>query len=80
LGLTTRGVFAPAATHEENGASALRALPERDADVAAPIEEHQAPTPLTDEERERKNAAYREYLRSEGLTPLNEATAAPTPE
>jgi serine/threonine-protein kinase len=36
--------------------------------------------PLSDDERARKNAAYRDYLTSQGLTPLREVEAEPEPD
>ena len=70
LGLTTRGIFAAIATRDASGNSALRAEPERDTGLG--VLESDPSAPLTDEERTKKDATYREYLRSEGLTPLNE--------
>jgi serine/threonine protein kinase len=72
FGLTARGVFTAVPTRDASGNLALRAEPERDADARVLGSDASASAPLSDEERVRKEAAYREYLRSEGLTPLNE--------
>lgn len=75
------------------GASGLRAVPELDA--ADHVEAATAATPISEAERSRRQAAYRAYLASQGLTPLREVlepardpinaeapepAAAPTPE
>ncbi len=75
LGITTRGVFASDPTRDPSGALSLRAEAERDVDVEGELRtlsDRWPTTPLSDEQRVRKEAAYREYLRSQGLTPLNE--------
>jgi len=72
----SRGVYAAEPTRDASGASALRAEPERD--TAAPAIEIE---PLSEAdrvakealERAAKEAAYRDYLKSEGLTPIGEA-------
>ncbi|MES1173724.1 MAG: serine/threonine-protein kinase [Myxococcales bacterium] len=73
FGLTSRGVFATLPTRDADGNAVLRAEPERDAQAPVVGEDSSVIAPLSDEERARKEAAYREYLQSEGLTPLNEA-------
>ena len=76
FGITTRGVIAAHAARDESGAPALLAVPEPERDVAQAeprtLTDRWPTTPLSDAERARKEAAYREYLRSEGLTPLSE--------
>lgn len=79
-----RGVFAREPTRDAQGAWALRAEPERDSSEAPPTTDSSAAFPLSAEDEARKQAAYRAYLESEGLTPLSEvlpsleAPAAPT--
>ena len=69
-----RGVFAADATREANGKLALRAQPELDVDGSVPgASEPGAATPMSDEERARKDAAYHDYLTNQGLVPLDEA-------
>jgi hypothetical protein len=73
--LQLRGVFAAEPTHAADGTLSLRAEPEVDRD------DEQAPpdpavAPISEAERIRRIVAYREYLRSEGLTPLREALPA----
>jgi len=65
-----RGVYATEPTHELNGALALRAVPEVNADGSA--EADAGATPISDAERSRREAAYRAYLRSQSLIPLRE--------
>jgi len=65
-----RGVYAAEPTREANGTLALRAVPEVDTGDAA---DDSATTPISDEERARRQAAYRDYLTSQGMTPLREA-------
>ncbi|MEI9953576.1 MAG: protein kinase [Pseudomonadota bacterium] len=72
-----RGVYATEPTHEANGALAVRALPEVNADGSA--EADRGATPLSAAERARREAAYRAYLRSQSLIPLREIDA-PTRE
>jgi hypothetical protein len=79
-----RGVYATEPTHEANGALALRAVPEVNADGSA---EADAGPMVSDAEQARREAAYRAYLRSQSLIPLREVetstqepTNAPTPE
>jgi hypothetical protein len=70
-----RGVFAREPTREADGTLALRAEPEVDSDPSADTDadtESTAATPISDAERARRVTAYREYLRSQGLTPLGE--------
>jgi hypothetical protein len=67
-----RGIYAAEPTRDEAGRLALRAVPEVD---APSDDESTATTPMTDIERARKQAAYRDYLRSQGLTPLREVLA-----
>ncbi len=69
---TARGIFAAEPTRDEAGRLSLRAVPEVD---APSVDESAATTPMTDAERARKQAAYRDYLRSQGLTPLREVLA-----
>ena len=49
----------------------LRAEPELERADSA-VDEPDPSTPMSDEERDRKQAAYRDYLTSQGLTPLRE--------
>lgn len=75
LGMTTRGVLAVDPTRDASGALSLRAEAERDGDAKdglRTLTDRWPTTPLTEEQRARKEAAYREYLRAQGLTPLNE--------
>jgi serine/threonine protein kinase len=65
-----RGVHAAEPTHEANGALALRAVPEVNADGSA--EADGSATPISNLERARSEAAYRAYLRSQSLIPLRE--------
>jgi hypothetical protein len=65
-----RGVFATEPTHEANGAPALRAVPEVNADGSA--EADSTLTPLSTAERAAREAAYRAYLRSQSLIPARE--------
>ncbi|HTA88679.1 MAG TPA: serine/threonine-protein kinase [Polyangiaceae bacterium] len=67
-----RGIYAAEPTRDEAGRLSLRAVPEVDVPSA---DESVATTPMTDAERARKQAAYRDYLRSQGLTPLREVLA-----
>jgi hypothetical protein len=80
FGLTARGVFAQVPTRDANGNLALRAEPERDEETGVLGSGSTAIVPLSDEERALKEASYREYLRTEGLTPLSEElpTVPPT--
>jgi hypothetical protein len=80
-----RGVYAKEPTHEANGALALRAIPEVNADGST--EADGAATPISAAERARREADYRAYLRSQSLIPLRELETptqepanAPTPE
>lgn len=86
-----RGVYATDPTREANGAVALRAVPEVNVDGSAEAnanaEAVDATTPISNAERARREAAYRAYLASQGLTPLREVLEptseqanAPTPE
>jgi serine/threonine protein kinase len=63
-------------TGQGHDAQTLRAVPERDvapSPVAAPPRAREpAHEPMSAEEREERKAAYRDYLESEGLTPLSE--------
>jgi serine/threonine-protein kinase len=70
-----RGVFAKEPTRAANGALVLRAVPEVEQAESA-VDEPDPSTPLSDEERARKQAAYRDYLTSQGLTPLREVLPA----
>jgi serine/threonine protein kinase len=65
-----RGVYATEPTHEVNGALALRAVPEVNADGSADADG--GATPISAAERARREAAYRAYLRSQSLIPLRE--------
>jgi hypothetical protein len=67
-----RGIYAAEPTRDEAGRLALRAVPEVDAPSA---DESTVTTPMDDTERAVKQAAYRDYLRSQGLTPLREVLA-----
>ena len=74
-----RGVFAAEPTRAADGALSLRAEPEVDRpDDDEPPEP--ADLPISEAERIRRIVAYRDYLKSEGLTPLREALALPAPE
>jgi serine/threonine protein kinase len=68
----SRGILSVDAAREANGASALRAAPEREL-VSAPSAQPAVEPPMSDAERERRQAGYREYLESQGLTRLGEA-------
>jgi serine/threonine protein kinase len=69
----SRGVFAGEPTRDANGALALRAVPELDSEGSKPEAADSAtPTPVTEAVRARREAAYRDYLTSQGLTPLRE--------
>ncbi|MEI9936130.1 MAG: serine/threonine-protein kinase [Pseudomonadota bacterium] len=70
--IVSRGVYAAEPTRDASGALALRAEPERDTEAEAPVAA-QAMAPLSDAERAAKEAAYRDYLKSEGLTSIGEA-------
>jgi hypothetical protein len=73
--LVARGVFAHEPTREADGTLALRAEPEVDSDPGSDADagtESAAATPISESERIRRIVAYREYLRSQGLTPLRE--------
>jgi hypothetical protein len=67
-----RGVFAADTTREASGALALRAPPELGSDAPPADASDASSAPLSDAERARKEAAYREYLTNQGLTPLRE--------
>jgi serine/threonine protein kinase len=67
-----RGVTPDSHAREANGAPAPAAIAERELASIAAIASPVAQPPLTEEERERRQAGYREYLESEGLTPLTE--------
>ena len=70
-----RGIFATEPTREASGALALRAQPELGSEgTATDVTDVTDATsaPMSDEERARKEAVYREYLTSQGLTPLRE--------
>ena len=71
-----RGVYAAQPTREANGGFALRAVPEVDTGDAA---EDSTTTPMSDAEQARRQAAYRDYLTSQGLTPLREVLPADAP-
>jgi hypothetical protein len=71
--LVVRGVFALEPTREADGTLALRAVPEVDSDANTDSDaEPAAATPISPAEQARRVTAYREYLRSQGLTPLRE--------
>jgi hypothetical protein len=71
-----RGIYATEPTHEANGALALRAVPEVDADGSAEAhgsaEADRGAIPLSAAERARREAAYRAYRRVQSLIPLRE--------
>ncbi len=67
-----RGIYAAEPTRDETGRLSVRAVPEVDAPAD---DESTATTPMTVVERAQKQAAYRDYLRSQGLTPLREVLA-----
>ena len=66
-----RGVYATEPTREANGALALRAVPELNADGS--VEADAGSTPISASERARREAEYRAYLRSQSLIPLRES-------
>jgi serine/threonine protein kinase len=73
--LVVRGVFAQEPTHAADGTLALRAVPEVDTDAGTDTDadtEAAAAPPISRAEQARRVTAYREYLRSQGLTPLRE--------
>jgi hypothetical protein len=71
--LIVRGVFAQEPTREADGTLALRAVPEVDTDSGTDSDtDGTATTPISPAEQARRVTAYREYLRSQGLTPLRE--------
>ena len=66
-----RGLTAIAPAREANGARALPGAPERElAPTTSPAPEATPEAKISEEEREQKQEAYRDYLTSEGLTPL----------
>lgn len=73
-----RPVAPPQLAVAKRAATAV-AEPEAASAAAAPVEDAMATSPeaMSDEERARKNAAYRDYLKSEGLTPLRELEPDP---
>ncbi len=73
-----RGVYARETTREANGALALRAVREIDnGEATATDDDPAASVPISDEERARRQAVYRDYLTSQGLTPLSEVVQPP---
>jgi hypothetical protein len=72
-----RGVFAAETARDSKGALTLRAVPERDR-LESELSGDQLEAVMSDQERASKQAAYRDYLKSEGLTPLPEPI--PTPD
>ncbi len=70
--LVARGVLAREPTREANGSLALRAEPEVDSDPTDTDTEAASTPPISPAEQARRVTAYREYLRSQGLTPLRE--------
>jgi serine/threonine protein kinase len=68
----SRGILTVDRAREANGAPALPAALEREL-PGLPSVQRPAEPPMSDEERERRQAGYREYLESQGLTPLSEA-------
>ena len=75
-----RGIYAGETTREASGRAALRALPEADLDGGAALLAESSITQLSDEEQARRRAAYRDYLTSQGLTPLREVLEPAAPE
>jgi hypothetical protein len=67
-----RGVYARETSREAIGGAALRALPEAALDEGAALSAESTITQLSDAEQARRRAAYRDYLTSQGLTPLRE--------
>jgi hypothetical protein len=68
----SRGILTVDRAREADGAPALPAAPELElpgVPGAQPVVE----APMSDEERERRQARYREYLESQGLTRLGDA-------
>ncbi|HEX7451192.1 MAG TPA: serine/threonine-protein kinase [Polyangiaceae bacterium] len=81
--LVVRGIFAQEPTRAADGTLALRAEPEVDAEASTDSDAASTlPPPMSAVEQARRVTAYREYLRSQGLTPLREVlptlAAAPT--
>ncbi len=73
-----RQVTNGAAMHDTNGAPTLQALPERERSLVASAGAPLAEQPLSDQERTRRQAAYADYLKSQGLTKLGD-DALPSP-
>ncbi len=65
-----RGVYAAETGRDAKGALTLRAVPERDRVASQPTENESVETTMNDEQRDLKRAAYLDYLKSEGLTPV----------
>ena len=73
--LLFRGVTAGSPVCGENGSPTLCAAPERElTESGQPGAPPQTEAPMTDAERARRTTAYRDYLSSQGLTPLSEVT------
>jgi serine/threonine-protein kinase len=75
-----RGVYAREPTRAADGSLALRAEPEPELELAGgaePSPEPVSPGPMSEAERARKQAAYRDYLTSQGLTRLGEVLDTP---
>jgi hypothetical protein len=78
----SRGILTVDRAREANGASALPAAREREL-VGAPSAQQTVDAqpvveaPMSDEERERRQVGYREYLEKQGLTPVREAVPEP---
>jgi hypothetical protein len=72
-----RGIFAADPARDANGALSLRAVRERDLAPSAPLADKVLAEPLSDAERARKEAAYRDYLTNQGLMRLPETVRGP---
>ncbi|HEY3255808.1 MAG TPA: serine/threonine-protein kinase, partial [Polyangiaceae bacterium] len=68
--IIARGIYATEPTRELNGALALRAVPEVNAEGSAQADS--GATPISEPERARREAEYRAYLRRQSLIPLPE--------
>jgi hypothetical protein len=67
-----RSIYAAEPAVDGLGALTLRAVPERELAPSDPSAAPVAEAPISSNERIRRIAAYREYLKSQSLTPLRE--------
>jgi hypothetical protein len=72
-----RQVLGSVAVRDGNGALTLQAASERERGVPEPATGPLPEPPMSEQERARKRAAYRDYLESEGLTPLTTTAEEP---